>query len=598
MTTIDSAGSGAPAHRAAQPRGARVPRAIRLPRAARDDPAQAALGPLIAAHRAIYPRAEVHELRRAYAIAERMHRGQPRKSGAPYITHPLAVAIILAAMGMDTVTLVAALLHDTVEDTPYTLGEVRADFGDEVAVLVDGVTKLDGERWGHRAEAETFRKIVLAAAADLRVLVIKLADRLHNLRTLGFQPPAKRERIAKASLELLVPFAERLGIYALKREMDDLAFAARDPRAHEATRAAVATAIRAADRTFGAVLGALREALSHHRIEAEVSLRLRHLYAIHQRLVPAPCAIRPSEAARILVLVDGDEQECYIALGAVHSVLHPIPGRVKDFIALPKFNLYQSLHTVVIGPEGDFLDVIIRSRAMHPVAELGIVAHIRAAGGDAATVDTVTGHRELGWLRQLLTWQSNAPSADFLDGLRTELATGHVAVFTPAGDIVALPAGATAIDFAYALGPETGDRCIGAVINGRLAALSAEVRSGNVVEVLTAPDAGPSEGWLDFATTAQARVHVQQRLARFRADEAADAGRRELALALAARGIDLLAAEAQGDSLSIARDLGFLEVDEMYAAMIGGSLHRDRLVARFRAAVLRPAPSPEPEPSP
>ncbi|MGH3387618.1 MAG: HD domain-containing protein, partial [Actinomadura sp.] len=380
-------------------RHGRSARAIWPLRPARLDTVQAGVEPLIAAHRAAYPRGDVHELRRAYDVAERMHRGQPRRSGAPYITHPLAVAMILAAMGMDTVTLVAALLHDTVEDTRYTLGEVRADFGEEVAVLVDGVTKLDGERWGERAEAETFRKIIVAAAADLRVLVIKLADRLHNLRTLGFQPPQKRERIATASLELLVPFAERLGIYVLKREMDDLAFAARDPESHQATQDAVTSALRSAPTALGPALHRLRSALTEHGVAAEVSLRPRHLYAVHQDLGTDLDGIRPSETCRILVLVDGDEQDCYVALGAVHAALHPVPGRVKDFIALPKFNLYQSLHTVVIGPDGDTLHEIIRSRMMHPVAEYGIIAHIREAGDGAATVDAVAGRRDLAWLR-------------------------------------------------------------------------------------------------------------------------------------------------------------------------------------------------------
>ncbi|GAA2105201.1 RelA/SpoT family protein [Actinomadura alba] len=584
MTTTDPAHQGRPAVRPARAARRRLGVAAlsaRPFRPGRPDPVQPGVEPLIAAHRAVYPSVDVHELRRAYAVAERMHRGQPRKSGAPYVTHPLAVAMILAAMGMDTTTLVAALLHDTVEDTPYTLGEVRADFGDEIAVLVDGVTKLDGEKWGDRAEAETFRKIVLAAAADLRVLVIKLADRLHNLRTIGFQSPHKRERIANASLELLGPFAERLGIYVLKRELDDLAFAARDPAAHAATEVAVADALADVDTALGPALSRLRSALAEHRVRARVSLRPRHLYSVYRDLGADPGRMRPSEAGRVLIVVDGDDQECYIALGAVHSALRPIPGRVKDFIALPKFNLYQSLHTVVIGPEGDLLDVIVRSRAMHPVAEYGIVAHIRAAGNEAATADAVAGRRDLGWLRQLLTWQSSAPSAEFLHSLRAELATGHVAAFTPAGDVMALPAGATAIDFAYALGTETGDRCIGVLINGRLAALSAEIRSGQVVEILTAPGGGPSEEWLEFATTAQTRVRIQHWLASRRADEAADTGRRGLALALAAHGIDLLAAEAQGESLAIARGLGFVELDDMYAAMDGGRLSLDELVGRF-----------------
>ncbi|MCW2937920.1 MAG: (p)ppGpp synthetase SpoT/RelA [Actinomycetia bacterium] len=547
---------------------------------------QPAVEPLLSAYRAaaVSPpgRAEMAELRRAYAVAERMHRGQTRKSGAPYITHPLAVATILAALGMDATTLVAALLHDTVEDTPYTLGQVRAEFGDEVAVLVDGVTKLDGERWGDRAEAETFRKIVLAAAADLRVLVIKLADRLHNLRTLGFKEPKGRERIARASLELLVPFAERLGIYALKREMDDLSFAALDPGAYTRTRAAAEAALaRAGD--LGPALGLLRSGLAAERLPGEVSLRPRHLYQLFQDRGGDLTDLRPNDAARVMVVIDGTEQDCYVALGAVHAALHPIPGRVKDFIALPKFNLYQSLHTVVIGPRGDLLDVIIRNREMHRVAEYGIIAHIRDASDQAATADAVAGRRDLGWLRRLLTWQSGAASAEFLDSLRSDLSTGHVPVFTPAGDIVALPAGATAIDFAYALGADTGDHCIGAVVNGRLAALSAGVRGGDVVEILTAPDGGPSGDWLLFATTAQTRVHIQQRLSRERADEASDAGRRTLVRALADHRVDLLAAEGRGESLSIARELGFAETDLMYAALDGGSLDLATLVTRFAA---------------
>ncbi|MEW2360343.1 HD domain-containing protein, partial [Spirillospora sp. NPDC029432] len=416
------------------------------------------------------------------------------------MTHPLAVAMILAGMGMDTTTLVAALLHDTVEDTPYTVGEVRADFGEQVAVLVDGVTKLDGERWGDRAEAETLRKIVLAAAADLRVLVIKLADRLHNLRTLGFQPRHKRARYATASQELLVPFAERLGIHMLKREMDDLAFAARDPAGHAATARAVAAALRGAEPAFGAALGLLRASLAAHRVRARVAIRPRHLYAVHQEREGELAGLRPCDAARLLLLVDGGEQDCYIALGAVHAAMHPIAGRVKDFIALPKFNMYRSLHTRVISPDGDLLDVIIRSRAMHPVAEYGIVAHMREAGTGA-----VAGRRDLVWLSRLLAWEPDAPSAAFLDSLRADLAAGDVAVFTPAGEVVALPAGATALDLAYALGPETGDLCIGALVNGRLAALSAELRGGNVVEILTEPGAAPSEDWLRFAVTAPAR---------------------------------------------------------------------------------------------
>jgi GTP pyrophosphokinase len=536
---------------------------------------QPAVEPLIAVHRAAGPGGDLAELRRAFTVAERQHRGVLRKSGAPYITHPLAVAMILAALGMDTTTLIAALLHDTVEDTPYTLGELRADFGEDVAVLVDGVTKLDGERWGDRAEAETFRKMILAAAADLRVLVIKLADRLHNLRTLGFQPPHKRERIAKASLELLVPFAERLGIYVLKREMDDLAFAALNPAAYARTHAA-AEAAGAIRPGLEPALHRMRSSLADHALTAQVITRPRHLYAVYVERDGNVAGLRPTDVARVLVLVDGSEQDCYVALGAVHSAFHPVTGRVKDFIALPKYNLYRSLHTVVIGPDGDLLDVIIRNMAMHSVAEHGIIAHIRETGDDA-----VTGRRDLGWLGRLLAWQSDVPSAEFLDSLRTDLRGGNVATFTPSGEVVTLPQDATAIDFAYALGPQTGDHCIGAVINGRLAALSAEIRSGYVVEILTAPEAGPSADWLEFAKTAQTRAHIQQWLARREADEAAAVGRRRLLRALADHDIDLLVAEGSGNSLSIARGLGYAVIDEMYAALADGSLSLQELLSRF-----------------
>ncbi|GAA1573718.1 hypothetical protein GCM10009678_65430 [Actinomadura kijaniata] len=572
MATLNPAGA---------PRGVTVPvtrRRLPLRRRA-PDPVRPAVAPLLAAHRAAYPGADEAALLRGYEVAERLHRDQRRKSGAPYITHPLAVAMILAEMGMDTTTLVAALLHDTVEDTPYTLGEVRSDFGERVAVLVDGVTKLDGKRWGERAEAETFRKILLAAADDLRVLVIKLADRLHNLRTLGFQPPHKRARIAKASHELLVPFAERLGIHVLKREMDDLAFAAADPAAHAATERAVTLALRGAPAAFAPARRLVRASLAEHGVTGRVEIRPSHLYAVHRALDGDVTGLRPCEAARLLLVVDGAEQECYVALGAVHAAMHPIPGQVRDFIALPKYNMYRSLHTRVITPDGDPIEVIIRSRDMHPVAEYGIVAHIRSAPDEATS--TVAGRRDLVWLSRLLAWQSGVPSAEFLDGLRADLAEGSVAVFTPTGEVITLPDGATALDFAYALGAATGGHCIGALVNGRLVPLSAELRSGNVVEVLTDPEGVPSEEWLSFAVTAPARVHVQRWLARRRAEEAAETGRGRLARALAGR-VDLLSAEAHGDSLAVARALGYADVDQLYAAVGSGALDLADLLPRFK----------------
>ncbi|HEX2313163.1 MAG TPA: TGS domain-containing protein, partial [Thermomonospora sp.] len=340
-------------------------------------------------------------------------------------------------------------------------------------------------------------------------------------------------------------------------------------------------ALRGAGGAFGPALARLRASLADQGLSADVSVRPRHLYAVHQDFGGDVVGLRPCEAARVLIVVDGDDRDCYVALGAAHAALHPCPGRVKDYIALPKFNLYQALHTRVISPDGDPLEVIIQSRAMHPVAEYGIVAHIRDAGDGAATADAVAGRRDLVWLSRLLAWQSDAPSADFLDGLRTDLAGGNMAVFTPTGEIVALPAGATALDFAYAQGAETGDHSIGALLNGRLAPLSAELRSGYVVEILTDPEGCPSADWLDVATTAPARVHIQQWLSRRRAEEVSDLGRRRLVRALADRRVDLLAAEAHGETLAIARDLGYAEIDDMYAALGTGALPLDDLLARF-----------------
>ncbi|WP_242886664.1 RelA/SpoT family protein [Actinomadura litoris] len=584
MATLDPA-NGTPGITTATPGRFRLP--LRRRAAAGDGPVRAALAPLLSAHRAAHPGADQAELLRGYAVAERLHRGQLRRSGAPYITHPLAVAMILAGMGMDTTTLVAALLHDTVEDTPYTIGEVRAGFGEEIAVLVDGVTKLDGERWGERAEAETFRKIVLSAADDLRVLVIKLADRLHNLRTLRYQPEHKRARYAKASHELLVPFAERLGIHVLKREMDDLAFAARSPDAHAATGRAVRAALRGAGEAFGPAMRRIRRSLAEHGLRAAMRVRPSHLYAVHQSFRGRLAGLRPCEAARLLLVVDGSERDCYVALGAVHAALHPVAGQVRDYIAAPKDNLYRSLHTRVISPDGDPFEVIVRNRAMHPVAEYGIVAHVRDAadGASGGTATAVAGRRDLVWLSRLLAWQSGAASAAFLDGLRADLAAdlaaGNVAALTARGEAVPLPAGATALDFAYAQGPAVGDRCIGAVVNGRLAPLSVQIRSGNVVEILTDPSGAPSEDWLDLAATVAARVHIRLGLARRRAEEAAEAGRRRLVQALAGRHVDLLAAEARGESLAVARALGYPETDAMYGALGTGALGLDDLLARF-----------------
>ena len=418
-----------------------------------------AVRPLIAAHRRVFPGADAALLRRAYAVADQWHDGQLRKSGAPYITHPLAVAILLADIGMDTTTLVAALLHDTVEDTGLTIGQVKMEFGAEVAVLVDGVTKLDGSKWGDHAESETFRKMIMAASIDLRVLVIKMADRVHNLRTLGHHGKReKRERIARASMELLVPFAQRLGLYDYQREMEDLAFAHLAPEAHERVTALVQRTEDERRAALGELVTGMRAALAAAGVRAEVTARNRHLYAIHRDLPggaggwisgaggrPAaaggdgPDGMLPTDAARVVVVVDGADGDCYVALGVLHGRWHPVDDRFRDYISLPKYNMYRSLHTAVLV-NGAPVGVLIRTPAMDAVATYGVAARIREAGGKDGRVSADLARRaDLDWLDRLLAWQPLAAPGDFLDGLRADLSHGGMVVFTPAGVPVKLP---------------------------------------------------------------------------------------------------------------------------------------------------------------
>ncbi|MDH2426650.1 HD domain-containing protein [Sphaerisporangium sp. TRM90804] len=542
----------------------------------------AGLGPVLRAHRAGYPKARTGPVRRAYEAAERAHRGQSRKSGEPYITHPLAVTLILAELGMDTATLQAALLHDTVEDTDYTIGELRADFGDEIALLVDGVTKLDGSKWGERAEAETFRKMVLAAAADLRVLLIKLADRLHNLRTLGFQPPHKQRRIARQSQELLIPFAERLGMYELKREMDDLCFSVLRPEAHAATEVALAAHEAEARALLEPVVVRLREALVEQRLSGEVVLHRRHLWAVHLDVGDRLDTLQPADLFRLMVLIDGEDRDCYIALGSVHAIMKPVPGRLKDFISLPRFNLYRALHTRVIAEGGKVMDVIIRTRHMHRMAERGLAAHIHDVAHGRR--DGFEGRIDLEWLRRLLAWQNDATSADFLESLRGDLRPEGVAAFTTDGEVILLPPGATSLDFAYALGPQIGDHAIGSMVNGRLVPLHAPVDNGAVVQILTAETARPSADGLAAVVTPTARLQIRRHLAAQRAGDAAAQGRRMVAEAVAAAaGVDLLDLESRGISGSVAEHMGFTDLDDLYAAVGKGTVDLAGLVAAITA---------------
>jgi GTP diphosphokinase / guanosine-3',5'-bis(diphosphate) 3'-diphosphatase len=513
-----------------------------------------AIGHVADAHRAHHPDADLTVLRKAYVLAEASHRGQFRKSGEAYITHPLAVTLILAELGAETTTLTASLLHDTVEDTEVTLDQVRAGFGDEVCYLVDGVTKLEKVDYGAAAEPETFRKMLVATGNDVRVMSIKLADRLHNMRTLGVMRPEKQARIAKVTRDVLIPLAERLGVQALKTELEDLVFAILQPEAYTHTRALVADNATAGD-ALAAISEDVRGVLREAGIDADVLVRPRHFVSVHRSRLKRG-ELRGTDFGRLLVLV-AEDADCYAVLGELHTCFTPVISEFKDFIAAPKFNLYQSLHTAVAGPDGAVAEVLIRTHRMHKVAEAGVVAlgnpYASAdnagppygpsdgtqsandtgpgkgpgkgpgsgsgsgnATGRQPAVEPQDGERadptRPGWLSRLLEWQQAATDPDtFWTTLRADLAQdAEITVFRAEGGMLGLPAGATCVDAAYAQHGEAAHSCLGARVNGRLTPLSTVLKDGDTVQLLLAQDAasGPSPEWLDHARTPAARIAI------------------------------------------------------------------------------------------
>ncbi len=472
-------------------------------------------------HRAHHPGADLDVLRKAYVLAESSHRGQMRKSGEPYITHPLAVTLILAELGAETTTLTASLLHDTVEDTEVTLNQVGEEFGEEVRYLVDGVTKLEKVDYGAAAEPETFRKMLVATGNDVRVMSIKLADRLHNMRTLGVMRPEKQARIAKVTRDVLIPLAERLGVQALKTELEDLVFAILHPEEYARTRELLQAHAGRPDplaRAAEDVRGVLQEA----GITAEVLVRPRHFVSVH-RVGLKRGELTGTDLGRLLVLVS-DDADCYAVLGELHTCFTPVISEFKDFIAVPKFNLYQSLHTAVAGRDGEVTEVLIRTHQMHRVAEAGVIAlgnpYTPTEGADAPEGERADPTRP-GWLSRLLDWQSATPDPDlFWTSLRDDLAQDReITVFRSDGGTLGLPAGASCVDAAYALYGEDAHSCIGARVNGRIATLSTVLRDGDTLQLLMAGDTrdaashGPSPEWLDHARTPAARIAINRWLA-------------------------------------------------------------------------------------
>ncbi len=559
--------------------------ARRLASAPRQPPIKPVLEPLLAVHRNAHPKVDIRQLQLGYDVAEQCHRGQLRKSGDPYITHPLAVATILAELGMDTTTLVAALLHDTVEDTGLTLADVESQFGPQVAHLVDGVTKLDKVKFGAAAEAETIRKMVVAMARDPRVLVIKLADRLHNMRTLRFLPPEKQERKARETLEVLAPLAHRLGMNTVKWELEDLSFATLYPKRYDEIVRLVAERAPSRDTYLGEVIERINTDLRDGGIKAVVTGRPKHYYSIYQKMI-----VRGREFTDIYdlvgirVLVDS-ERDCYATLGVIHANWQPVPGRFKDYIAMPKFNMYQSLHTTVIGPAGKPVELQIRTHAMHRTADYGIAAHWKykerkklEVAGPGAMSD------EMGWLRQLLDWQREAQEPEeFLDSLRYDLGASEVYVFTPKGDVMALTMGSTPVDFAYAVHTEVGHRCIGARVNGKLVALESALDNGDTVEIFTskAESAAPSRDWLTFVKSPRARNKIRQWFARERREDAIDAGKNALSKAMRKASLPVQRLSGGDQLLTLANDMHLADISALYAAIGEGHVSAQSVVQKL-----------------
>jgi GTP pyrophosphokinase len=537
------------------------------------------LEPLIKTVRLTHPKADIRQVERAYEYAARLHQGQDRKSGDPYITHPLAVTTILAELGMNTETLCAALLHDTIEDTDYTLAELRADFGDDIAALVDGVTKLDKVKYGDAAQAETVRKMVVAMSRDIRVLVIKLADRLHNMRTLRYLPRAKQEQKSREVLEIFAPLAHRLGMNTVKWELEDLAFATLYPKRYDEIARLVSERAPRREMFLQDVSDDVAADMREAKIKARVTGRPKHYYSVYQKMIARNVGFDDIyDLVGIRVLVDS-LRDCYAALGIIHARWNPVPGRFKDYIAMPKFNMYQSLHTTVIGPEGKPVELQIRTWGMHRRAEYGVAAHwkYKEEMNSGASAD-------MAWLRQLVDWQrETSDPAEFLDSLRFDLGAAEVYVFTPRGEVIALPQGATPVDFAYAIHTEVGHRTIGARVNGRLVALESALDNGDTVEIFTskANDAGPSRDWLGFVQSPRARSKIRHWFSKERREAAAETGKSAIARAMRKQNLPLQRL-ATADALNvIAQDLHYADLSALYAAVGEGHVSAQSVVGKL-----------------
>ncbi len=526
-----------------------------------------------------HPEADVRLIEKAYVYSAKAHQGQVRLSGEPYLSHPLEVAYILTKMKMDEVCIASGLLHDTLEDTQATEEEIRRLFGDVVCNIVKGVTKISQIKFATREEkqAEYIRKMILAMANDIRVVLVKLADRLHNMRTLGYQPPEKQKLIAQETLDIYAPLAGRLGIYWLKAELEDLCFYYLEPEMYEKIKNAVAQRKEEEERFIREVKEIIEKRLAEAGIKATVKGRIKNLYSIYRKMVNKDIPVDQVYDLVGFRIIVNSIKECYETLGIIHSMWKQVPGRFKDYISLPKENMYQSLHTTVIGPYGQKIEIQIRTWEMDRIAEEGIAAHWKYKEGKSAKE---ADEKFFSWLRQIIETQQYCDPKEFLENVKMNLFPEEIYVFTPKGEVKCLPKGSTPVDFAYSIHSEIGDRCVGAKVDGRLVPLNYELKSGSVVEIITSPKQHPSKDWLEFVKTPKARTKIRQWLRKHEREKSISIGKEMLEKELAQEHINLNNKEEI--LLSVAKDMSLQSVDDLLAQIGIGVVSVRHIISRIK----------------
>ncbi len=529
-----------------------------------------------------HPKADIPLVEKAYVYTAKVHQGQIRLSGEPYLSHPLEVAYILAQMKMDIICIVAGLLHDTLEDTEASYEEIRRLFGEEAANIVDGVTKISRMHFTSREQrqAESIRKMILAMSSDIRVILVKLADRLHNMRTLGFQPVEKQKRIAQETLDIYAPLAGRMGIHWIKSGLEDLSLYYLEPEIYNKIKTEIARKRGEREKFIQEVCDLLTKKLEDYGIKAAVKGRHKHFYSIYRKMMDqnlSPNQVYDVLAFRVIV---NSIKECYEALGHIHAMWKPVPGRFKDYISVPKPNMYQSLHTTVIGPLGEIMEVQIRTWEMDTIAEQGIAAHWKYKEGVDAKR---SGEKEFEWLRQLLEWQKSLKDPlEFLDSVRMDLFPNEVYVFTPRGEVKEFPKGATPVDFAYSIHSEVGHHCMGAKVNGKMVSLRYELKNGDIVEIITSPRAHPSKDWLDFVKTPRARNKIRQWINNQEREESISLGKSMLEKALEQAQIKIGNIGKSEEIAEVAKELSFHSVEDLFAQIGFGKVSSRQVIGRLR----------------